>query len=112
TLLRTSCLCLTLLKPISTKLHSYLVLIVRPTTELYTLSLHDALPIYSKNSGEVRSAPRNSSSTIAGYLSIPGTRYMPASWMLIRSEEHTSELQSREKLVCRLLREKKKGNAT
>src|SRR5215471_4653071 len=69
-----------------------------PTTEIYTLSLHDALPISPRpvptpsrsGSGRARSAPRASS---------------PAS---ARSEEHTSELQSRRELVCRLLLEKKK----
>src|SRR5438105_15448801 len=63
------------------------------TTEIYTLSLHDALPI-SARSGcpDSRSAPR-----LAGR-----TRTSP------RSEEHTSELQSRVDLVCRLLLEKKK----
>src|SRR6266511_6251012 len=59
------------------------------TTEIYTLSLHDALPISVP--GSWTSAP-----TPAG-----GPPPM-------RSEEHTSELQSRENLVCRLLLEKKK----
>src|SRR6266700_8031042 len=58
------------------------------TTEIYTLSLHDALPIYRERHrpGHRHAAPGH-----------PG-----------RSEEHTSELQSRENLVCRLLLEKKK----
>src|SRR5712675_3575907 len=61
------------------------------TTEIYTLSLHDALPISSFT------APR----------SLPTTK--PATFPFsIRSEEHTSELQSRLHLVCRLLLEKKK----
>src|SRR5215475_16032917 len=64
------------------------------TTEIYTLSLHDALPIFSSSSGG-RSYPRRAA------CSPTRTR---------RSEEHTSELQSREKLVCRLLLEKKKKN--
>src|SRR6266702_8137683 len=63
------------------------------TTEIYTLSLHDALPI--------------------------ATGWPPIDWMKsfceppgvrTRSEEHTSELQSRGHLVCRLLLEKKKTN--
>src|SRR5215203_7345057 len=62
------------------------------TTEIYTLSLHDALPI--------RSAPQHSSRT-------PGR---PCCCSMSRSEEHTSELQSRQYLVCRLLLEKKKKN--
>src|SRR4030043_2349484 len=62
-------------------------------TEIYTLSLPDALPI-------CRPAPRND-------WSPPGTR-LPASSCARRSEEHTSELQSRLHLVCRLLLEKKK----
>src|SRR5438105_7282988 len=68
-----------------------------PTTEIYTLPLHDALPI----SGSRRPRPS------------PGrprrTRPSPSrAWA--RSEEHTSELQSRVDLVCRLLLEKKKKN--
>src|ERR1039458_10417109 len=60
------------------------------TTEIYTLSLHDALPI---SSGRRSSTPAR--------FSKPWTRC----W---RSEEHTSELQSLRHLVCRLLLEKKK----
>src|SRR5215208_8415533 len=60
------------------------------TTEIYTLSLHDALPI---------SRWRSCSASA------------PAWWCAAsRSEEHTSELQSRGHLVCRLLLEKKKKN--
>src|SRR6266536_6257861 len=62
------------------------------TTEIYTLSLHDALPICHARPGAIR----------AGHtVFAPGERG--------RSEEHTSELQSRVDLVCRLLLEKKKG---
>src|SRR5438034_3852649 len=64
------------------------------TTELYTLSLHDALPIYSSPAA---SASRSSVAQCAGER--------PA---CSRSEEHTSELQSHSDLVCRLLLEKKK----
>src|SRR5215510_16395516 len=73
------------------------------TTEIYTLSLHDALPI--------RALPERLS------LRTPGSRYVPAGELVAigpphhparRSEEHTSELQSRGHLVCRLLLEKKK----
>src|SRR5438046_7064306 len=66
-------------------------------TDIYTLSLHDALPI-----SRLRS-PRRSSQRQGGLG--PGARspLRPA-----RSEEHTSELQSLTNLVCRLLLEKKK----
>src|SRR5215510_16544704 len=66
------------------------------TTEIYTLSLHDALPI---------AALEVSSSTVSIRFRVSG----PVSSMVcLRSEEHTSELQSRGHLVCRLLLEKKK----
>src|SRR5476649_3078247 len=62
------------------------------TTEIYTLSLHDALPI-------LRQLPRH-----------PERRRRGVVFPLVRSEEHTSELQSHSDLVCRLLLEKKKTN--
>src|SRR6202046_5968825 len=62
------------------------------TTEIYTLSLHDALPIYLFAGGRLKM----SRLTIRGELHGGN-----------RSEEHTSELQSRFDLVCRLLLEKK-----
>src|SRR5258707_11116563 len=67
------------------------------TTEIYTLSLHDALPIFSQGlmSG---GAP----------LSYAVTTDPATHIETLRSEEHTSELQSRQYLVCRLLLEKKK----
>src|SRR6478736_10261260 len=64
------------------------------TTEIYTLSLHDALPIL-RGSTATRSAP--------GWRS---RRHA----ICARSEEHTSELQSQSNLVCRLLLEKKTPN--
>src|SRR5438477_9571105 len=70
------------------------------TTEIYTLSLHDALPI-SAASGTARRGFRRS--TAATSSSANGA----ARWCA-RSEEHTSELQSHVNLVCRLLLEKKK----
>src|SRR2546422_11634768 len=66
------------------------------TTEIYTLSLHDALPIL---------APMLVAATIHR-SALLGCRRWPRS--SLRSEEHTSELQSRLHLVCRLLLEKKK----
>src|SRR6266496_4365691 len=63
------------------------------TTEIYTLSLHDALPISPRVDEEVEVS-----------LRIPEREPLRAR----RSEEHTSELQSRRDLVCRLLLEKKK----
>src|SRR3989442_12014547 len=69
------------------------------TTEIYTLSLHDALPISTPGFSGASSSTTTSSKT--GWREIPPSRRP-------RSEEHTSELQSRPHLVCRLLLEKKK----
>src|SRR5260370_32867780 len=68
------------------------------TTEIYTLSLHDALPIFSaeERNNTVR-ALANDNSGASDFVR-PGH---------VRSEEHTSELQSHLNLVCRLLLEKK-----
>src|SRR2546428_14135195 len=77
------------------------------TTEIYTLSLHDALPI----------SARIALIMISPFLPFATADVSPASWQrsvsvrrgdVCRSEEHTSELQSRSDLVCRLLLEKKK----
>src|SRR5687768_18049557 len=70
------------------------------TTEIYTLSLHDALPILTCRGIIARSSPRTSSTGSRCSGRNPTSR--PS-----RSEEHTSELQSRLQLVCRLLLEKK-----
>src|SRR5947207_15392149 len=73
------------------------------TTEIYTLSLHDALPILP--AGVIRPILFPPSSVNQRLPS------RPAAIALGRSEEHTSELQSHSDLVCRLLLEKKKkGN--
>src|SRR5215471_21808297 len=65
------------------------------TTEIYTLSLHDALPI-----------------SAFGLEAVHVREWLGYVWVCLadepRSEEHTSELQSRRDLVCRLLLEKKK----
>src|SRR2546430_8432724 len=73
------------------------------TTEIYTLSLHDALPILF----ELCSAPAASVKNGADDQSAR-TAARNAIWGRWRSEEHTSELQSQSNLVCRLLLEKKK----
>src|SRR2546426_12438414 len=79
------------------------------TTEIYTLSLHDALPISSgwRSSGNSSTAARVSvgSSWPRRRAGPPRTR---SPRRVTRSEEHTSELQSPCNLVCRLLLEKKK----
>src|SRR3712207_9339537 len=72
------------------------------TTEIYTLSLHDALPICRRRPGP---SPRPPARPRAGVGSEASPR---PPRLLVRSEEHTSELQSRQYLVCRLLLEKKK----
>src|SRR2546425_7986684 len=69
------------------------------TTEIYTLSLHDALPISPSGPASRRSRP--SASPPRPHGSGPPRA---------RSEEHTSELQSLAYLVCRLLLEKKKNH--
>src|SRR5258707_9943866 len=73
------------------------------TTEIYTLSLHDALPI-SEQSPFLSATSAPSSAAVSIPL-VSGSRRMGIPF---RSEEHTSELQSRQYLVCRLLLEKKK----
>src|SRR5207253_9530069 len=94
-----------------------------PTTAIYTLSLHDALPIWHGNGGEVAAGRQY----LAGGVRHPcdqsnAARKSPVRQrqgsraglahrnrtLCGRSEEHTSELQSRGHLVCRLLLEKKK----
>src|SRR5438874_11283628 len=70
------------------------------TTEIYTLSLHDALPIFHPAAPRPR-APR---ALVRRCVSPRRSRRRRHR----RSEEHTSELQSRRDLVCRLLLEKKK----
>src|SRR5262245_65571724 len=72
------------------------------TTEIYTLSLHDALPIFLLVELAPISDPALVPSTIAQVLGVRDLGGRP------RSEEHTSELQSLRHLVCRLLLEKKK----
>src|SRR3712207_9034475 len=87
------------------------------TTEIYTLSLHDALPIYAGDGRRAQRRPalrpglrrrahrRHRGETVRRARG--GHRHRPGAHPR-RSEEHTSELQSRQYLVCRLLLEKKK----
>src|SRR2546425_6792999 len=73
------------------------------TTEIYTLSLHDALPILSQT-GRAAGSGR-----LGALMTAPPRRLRgELSGLVSRSEEHTSELQSLAYLVCRLLLEKKK----
>src|SRR3712207_8592850 len=91
-------------------------------TEIYTLSLHDALPIWP-GTGPGRAVPgractprpgctasrgRGIPTTSRWRSTAPGSPGARTAGRAPRSEEHTSELQSRQYLVCRLLLEKKK----
>src|SRR3712207_8961171 len=80
------------------------------TTEIYTLSLHDALPIWSE--ARPPSSARRAAASASRRCRRPstttcGSRCRSPRSATRRSEEHTSELQSRQYLVCRLLLEKK-----
>src|SRR5258708_40118408 len=80
------------------------------TTEIYTLSLHDALPISgaqraARRPHHVAHLPGHRGGPDRGAGGCPRRRHRAPSR---RSEEHTSELQSPDHLVCRLLLEKKK----
>src|SRR2546427_6559152 len=74
------------------------------TTEIYTLSLHDALPIFD---GRRRTVRRQGPRRVGRDPGVGGSRQRREGRDR-RSEEHTSELQSQSNLVCRLLLEKKK----
>src|SRR5690606_41974037 len=98
-------------------------------TDIYTLSLHDALPIFYMGFGSMAGVdlPRLLGVVIKALngrravvwpgwselddMTLPDNILRidatPHDWLFPRSEEHTSELQSRENLVCRLLLEKK-----
>src|SRR5205814_7193967 len=98
-------------------------------SSLYSLSLHDALPIFTVIGASTFTIPAAGSGPYAGYIAIdrPSTvsglvyrtsdpkgyvctlvTELPGDQQSYRSEEHTSELQSLRHLVCRLLLEKKK----
>src|SRR5690554_7652229 len=97
------------------------------TTEIYTLSLHDALPISAtiqqnlikNNDYGIYLRDNTNNATIldntftANRVGIfnPSYQLTVTGNSFVRSEEHTSELQSRPHLVCRLLLEKKKENS-
>src|SRR5688572_31622893 len=86
-------------------MHSYFFSNDTATTEIYTLSLHDALPIFAA----ARPRPLVEHALDQGRLARAGDagdRHQRAERQA-RSEEHTSELQSQSNLVCRLLLEKK-----
>src|SRR2546430_10841113 len=72
------------------------------TTEIYTLSLHDALPICARSGSDPGHLEQDAHE---GRQAREHGDDQPGAW---RSEEHTSELQSQSNLVCRLLLEKKK----
>src|SRR5436309_4362181 len=78
------------------------------TTEIYTLSLHDALPIFRGDPSGMAPARTGAGCALQVLQSECARRRTHAGALRLRSEEHTSELQSRENLVCRLLLEKKK----
>src|SRR2546430_11224028 len=79
------------------------------TTEIYTLSLHDALPIWqappARRGGN---RLRHPDGAVRGRSNRTWSRWAAPDRGASRSEEHTSELQSQSNLVCRLLLEKKK----
>src|SRR2546422_4886154 len=84
------------------------------TTEIYTLSLHDALPIYLQVLSvdldllRMRGFAQDQPSQVLRFDVVGFAAVAALGVNLGRSEEHTSELQSRLHLVCRLLLEKKK----
>src|SRR5437762_3417222 len=88
---------------ISSSIYSFFFFNDTATTEIYTLSLHDALPISWIRPKLIRLAERSGAIFVAFLASSRASARFPK-----RSEEHTSELQSPMYLVCRLLLEKKK----
>src|SRR5690348_18138323 len=84
------------------------------TTEIYPLSLHDALPIWLLGVDRAGVVERGSGWGVTPEPGVDTVRWIDerAGGRCRRSEEHTSELQSPVHLVCRLLLEKKKQNIT
>src|SRR5690606_41673135 len=78
-----------------------------PTSAISTLSLHDALPILESGFGSQRGNQNMLSSIATLAYDCRRPEFFTEQLYAARSEEHTSELQSRENLVCRLLLEKK-----
>src|SRR3712207_9576119 len=85
------------------------------TTEIYTLSLHDALPIWALHNHALEARVRRTAGGVARHRLVYKAVCVPRLRAVVeraqvdevnRSEEHTSELQSRQYLVCRLLLEK------
>src|SRR3712207_8160488 len=93
-------------------INSYFFFNDTATTEIYTLSLHDALPISEASpvprAMEVRCFALPQHDKLRALSSSLGASPLAS----LRSEEHTSELQSRQYLVCRLLLEKKNTVST
>src|SRR5438445_9018017 len=86
---------------------------VSAPSEIYTLSLHDALPIFAEFLAAVSSCETEASAALAAVERAAEALEAEVAAIIcggevVRSEEHTSELQSRQYLVCRLLLEKKK----
>src|SRR3712207_7660285 len=84
------------------------------TTEIYTLSLHDALPISCARGVRVEGPRHRADGPVRIVPPAIGARADDVHRVheQTRSEEHTSELQSRQYLVCRLLLEKKKSRSS
>src|SRR5699024_12278689 len=106
-------LCVTFVRPCLPVFLSFFSPLL-PTTEIYTLSLHDALPISCEHARERGARKRGSSRARKrerrnARAREDSTSHRPTGPLRPRSEEHTSELQSRFDLVCRLLLEKKKS---
>src|SRR5690606_41541811 len=98
------------------RLLACLILIESPSTEILARSLHDALPIlaHRENGRSWQGLPPATRARRDGDGYLLGGQKIavcdaPVADALLRSEEHTSELQSRENLVCRPLPEKKKN---
>src|SRR5439155_24390222 len=89
---------------------SYFFLTVASPTYTYTLSLHDALPISQRRPSASPAGRTDMRERHSNLSRIPTTSKILPSTGGRRSEEHTSELQSRGQLVCRLLLEKKNQN--
>src|SRR3712207_7093440 len=100
-------------------MHSYFFFNDTATTEIYTLSLHDALPIFPSSANTLTTPKKNMTNVNNRFFMTKnicvmrlGNKDNEKKQMhkkTARSEEHTSELQSRQYLVCRLLLEKKKN---